>query len=462
MGSYAECWASNFYVESTKNDVDPSLMQLFCSSDKKVITANEANLPHQLSRRVRYGVDDEDDIENEDDINFVFYSTSAKIVKDRLELIGYSLANAKKVYLHSLECEISKYEKWIEGSHGDVFQSTLKILHSMSLDKWLTALKEINTKGLTQISRMEELYGESLIQNNVMDNNDGSLISYMLKHDWYGFPGADLNVALRLVFEIIPADEDFVYDVTDLISSGYFDIEDDLVEYARNISSQDYYNSGKRIILTEGKSDTLILSESLKLLYPHLSDYFTFMDFDGAKVGGGAGSLANMVKSFSGAGIINKVIAVFDNDTAAHAALKGLQKAKISNNIKVFTLPEIEILNDYPTIGPSGMVNMNVNGLAGSIEPYLGKSVLTDDEGNLYPIQWTGLDQGLQKYQGEITEKDKVQSNFKEQLKACQEDNLLIDNYDWSGIKTILEGIFNLFHEDDGRQIISWAEEYYR
>jgi hypothetical protein len=149
------------------------------------------------------------------------------------------------------------------------------------------------------------------------------------------------------------------------------------------------------------------------------------------------------------------------NDTAAHAALKGLQKAKISNNIKVFTLPEIEILSDYPTIGPSGMVNMNVNGLAGSIEPYLGKSVLTDDEGNLYPIQWTGLDQGLQKYQGEITEKDKVQSSFKEQLKACQENNLLIDNYDWSGIKTILEGIFKLFHEDDGRQIISWAEQYY-
>jgi HEPN/Toprim N-terminal domain 1 len=441
MGDYAECWVRKFYVGSTKDDIDPSLMQLFRSIDKKIIPSNKNNLPNQLSRWVRY-------IEDCDNIDVVLYSAPVRIIKDRLDLIGYSLSNANKAYSRYLEGEISKYEEKIEDSHGDFFQSTLKMLRSMSLDRWLATLKEIHEKGLTH-NRYDR------------EHTDGSLISYMLRHDWYGFPGVDLNVALRLILEIIPADEDLVYDVTDLISSEYFDIEDDLVKYASNISSQDYYNNGKKIILTEGKSDTLILSESLKLLYPHLSDYFTFMDFDGAKVGGGAGNLANMVKSFSGAGIINRVIAVFDNDTAAHAALKGLQKAKISNNIKVFTLPEIEILNDYPTIGPSGMVNMNVNGLAGSIEPYLGKSVLTDDEGNLYPVQWTGLDQGLQKYQGEITEKDKVQSSFKEQLKVCQENNLLIDNYDWSGIKTILEGIFNLFHEDDGRQIISWAEEYY-
>lgn len=441
MGGYAECWASKFYVGSTKNDIDPSLMQLFRASDKNIITSNKANLPNQLSRWV-------ENVEEEEDVNVVFYSAPARIVKARLELIGYSLANSKKAYSRYLDGEISRYEEWIEGSHGDAFQSTLEFLRSMTLEKWLSALKEIHDKGLKH-----NRYNR--------DNDDGSLISYMLREDWYGFPGVDLNVALRLALEVIPDDESFVYDVTDLILSEYFDIDEDLVEYASNISSQEYYNNGKCIILTEGKSDTLVLSESLKLLYPHLSDYFTFMDFDGAKVGGGAGSLANMVKSFSGAGIINKVVAVFDNDTAAHAALRGLQKAKISKNIKIFTLPDIEILNDYPTIGPSGMVNMNVNSLAGSIETYLGKNCLVDSSDKFYPIQWTGLDAGLQKYQGEITEKDEVQNNFKEQLKACNENSSSIGNYDWAGIRAILEGIFNLFHEDDGQQIISWADEYY-
>jgi hypothetical protein len=441
MGSYAECWLSKFYVGSTKNEIDPAIMQLFRASDKKIITSSKANLPNQLSRWVEY-------LEEEDDINVVFYSCPARIIKSRLELIGYSLTNAKRAYSRYLDGEISRYEELAESGRGDFFESTLKILNSMSLDEWLSNLKDIHDKGLTH-------------RRYKKGNDDGSLISYMLSQDWYGFPGVDQNVALRLTLEILPENEDFVYDVTDLILSGDFDLEEDLVEYVSNISSQGYYNNGKRIILTEGKSDTLVLSESLKLLYPHLSDYFTFMDFDGAKVGGGAGSLANMVKSFSGAGIINKVVAVFDNDTAAHAALKGIQNAKISNNIKIYTLPDIEILKDYPTIGPSGMVNMNVNGLAGSIENYLGSSNLIDPNGKFYPIQWTGLDFGLQKYQGEIIEKDRVQKKFKEQLNACKEDGSLIDNYDWSGIKAILEGIFNLFHEDDGQQIISWAEKYY-
>jgi len=441
MGSYAECWASKFYVGSTKNDVDPSLMQLFRATDRKLITSKKENLPNQLSRWVEY-------IEEEEDVNVVFYSAPARVVKARLELIGYSLDNSKKAYARYLEGEISRYEEWIEKDHGDVFKPTLKILREMNLDKWLSTLKTIHDQGLTH-----NRYNR--------DNDDGTLLSYMLREDWYGFPGVDLNVALRLSLEVIPENENFIYDVTDLILSGYFEVDEDLVEYAANISSQEYYNNGKSIILTEGKSDTLVLSKSLKLLYPHLADYFTFMDFDGAKVGGGAGSLANMVKSFSGAGIINKVVAVFDNDTAAHAALKGLSKAKISNNIKIFTLPDIDILNDYPTIGPSGMVNMNVNGLAGSIEPYLGQECLLNSEDEYYPIQWTGLDAGLQKYQGEITEKDKVQKKFQAKMKQCAEDKSLIDSFDWSGVTAILEGIFNLFHEDDGQQIISWAEEYY-
>lgn len=440
MGSYAECWASKFYVGSTKNDVDPSLMQLFRAADKKIISFNSENIPNQLSRWIEHV---------EEDVNVVFYSAPASVMKARLDLIGYSLENSKKAYVRYLEGEISRYEEWSEKDHGDVFKSTLNILREMNLDRWLSTLKEIHDKGLKHSKYNRE-------------SDDGSILSYMLRENWYGFPGVDLNVALRLSLEVIPENENFIYDVTDLILSGYFEENDDLVEYAANISSQEYYNNGKSIILTEGKSDTLILSESLKLLYPHLADYFSFMDFDGAKVGGGAGSLANMVKSFSGAGIINKVVAVFDNDTAAHAALIGLRKAKISNNIKIFTLPDIDILNNYPTIGPSGMVNMNVNGLAGSIEPYLGQECLLDSEGKYYPIQWTGLDAGLQKYQGEITEKEKVQKNFRDKIKRCVEDKSSIDSFDWSGVKVILEGIFNLFHDDDGRQIISWADEYYR
>ena len=32
-----------------------------------------------------------------------------------------------------------------------------------------------------------------------------------------------------------------------------------------------------------------------------LADYFSFMDFEGVRIGGGAGSLVNIVKAFAGA-----------------------------------------------------------------------------------------------------------------------------------------------------------------
>jgi hypothetical protein len=53
----------------------------------------------------------------------------------------------------------------------------------------------------------------------------------------------------------------------------------------------------------------------MKLLYPHLFDYFSFMDFESARVAGGASHLAKIVKSITGAGIVNKVAAIFGNDT---------------------------------------------------------------------------------------------------------------------------------------------------
>ncbi|MGM8899934.1 HEPN/Toprim-associated domain-containing protein, partial [Psychrobacter sp. 1Y4] len=341
----------------------------------KIITSNNERIPKKIS------VVWKDYLEKEENNSLVFYSISLNVLKSRLELFGYTFETSKKAFESSLANEILRYER--DYMNHDVFKSTLKIFKEMTLNKWLSTLKEIHEQELTY--KEYEKNHNTLLSSEESDGSlsyieDASLLGYMLRNEdsFYGFPGDSIYVALRLCLEVIPERDDLVYDVGDLILGGYFDVDEDLVEYVTNLSSVEYYDIGKCIILTEGKSDKFILSESLSLLYPHLAEYFTFMDFEGAKVGGGAGSLANIVKSFSSVGIINKVIAVFDNDTAAHAALKGIEKSKISNNIKIFILPNIDILNDYPTIGPSGEVNMNVNGMAGSIEPYLGSECISN------------------------------------------------------------------------------------
>ncbi len=70
------------------------------------------------------------------------------------------------------------------------------------------------------------------------------------------------------------------------------------------------------------------------------------MDYDATKVQGSSGHLFNMVKSFAGSGIVNNIIAIFDNDTAGEVAFKNLQNLKLPSNIQVVKLPNISLLRN--------------------------------------------------------------------------------------------------------------------
>lgn len=161
----------------------------------------------------------------------------------------------------------------------------------------------------------------------------------------------------------------------------------------------------KIIVLTEGSTDTLILSRSLDALYPHLRDFYSFVDFTASNLAGGAGALVSTIKAFIGLGIQNRTVALFDNDTAARDALRALSSVTLPDNIKIVQLPALDFARDYPTVGPQGRTNMDINGLACSIELYLGSDVLADREHGFVPIQWKGYNQTLGQYQGEILNK---------------------------------------------------------
>ena len=62
---------------------------------------------------------------------------------------------------------------------------------------------------------------------------------------------------------------------------------------------------------------------------------------------------------------------------------------------------------------------MNINGLACSIEMYLGKDCLSPN-GSLLPIQWTGLVETINKYQGVVQKKDEVQDRFRNKIKKIE------------------------------------------
>ena len=99
---------------------------------------------------------------------------------------------------------------------------------------------------------------------------------------------------------------------------------------------------------------------------------------------------------------------------------------------------------------------MNVNGIAGSIELYLGEDVLKIDGKNLTPVQWIGYDKNLKKYQGEVTEKDQLHSRFKEKLATHK----LQKTADWTGLRAIFKMLFKVFEERNRHIICNRLNQY--
>jgi hypothetical protein len=111
----------------------------------------------------------------------------------------------------------------------------------------------------------------------------------------------------------------------------------------------------------------------------------------------------------------------------------------LPQNFRVLQLPYLTFAARYPTLGPAGQLELDVNGSACSIELYLGQSALTEQSGGLVPVQWTGYDKSLSRYQGELTDKHGVQKRYLDGLsRGCA---------DTTYIELVLREILAAFHE---------------
>ena len=448
MSGYAHCWLGNLLLSTAKNAVDPDLISLFRPGDKTIVPPPFENIPQPL-----YCYRQSQDYD--DDLQLVYYSVHAEIVRDRLEILGYdrhTTENAFREWTREALDQTNEYLEELKSSDhqykeifGERSRREASILRSLTPDSWIHGLRLIGE------SRLEPSY--SSIDTGP---HAGTLLGYMLSNEWLGFPKDEPFAALRLAMESSNEAQQLIYDLTDLVWSEYFELDDDFVKYGMTVSADEYRSKSKTIVLTEGKTDAWILPESLHILFPHLEDYYSFLDFESTKYSGGAASLVNTVKSFSGAGVVNNIVAMFDNDTAAHESCKNLKSAIIAPNIAVVTLPELEHLRNHPTIGPSGPVRCDVNGTAASIELYLGDDVLMSDNQHLTPIQWTGYNKTMKRYQGKVIEKDRLHQQFKKKL-ANQNG---VPGPEWDPMRAVLRAMFTAFAEKNRQRIWSFRKEY--
>lgn len=246
-------------------------------------------------------------------------------------------------------------------------------------------------------------------------------------------------------------------DLSDLIDGGYYLPSDPISEFAREEIGARDREALHVIVLTEGSTDTFVLDAAFKTLRPELSEFVSFMDFAESNVQGGASFLANMVRSFIAAGIRDRIVAIFDNDTAGCLSQNILLKQKIPGNIRVMRYPDIDVAEKYPTLGPSGLTTMNVNGSAAGIELYLGHDVISDDHGKLIPIQWKGYEPTLKRYQGEILDKRGCIERFTRKVRCAKQNGGAPASGNWSELGAIVNLICTAFATADAEFMIDAA-----
>jgi hypothetical protein len=201
------------------------------------------------------------------------------------------------------------------------------------------------------------------------------------------------------------------------------------------------------VVLTEGSSDSRILTEAVSVTHPHLIDFLRFMDFSG-DAEGSVDSLVKLVRSFIGAGIANRVVAIADNDTKAYDAMEKLKENGVPDSYRIRHYPDLPLLTSYPTLGPQSdqPVLMDINGKAGSLEMYLGQELLALNS-ELVPVQWKGYIEGRRSYQGSIAKREKIriQKAFPEKVRRAHRDPGVRHQQDWSGVVAIVETILGAF-----------------
>ncbi|SMP71452.1 HEPN/Toprim-associated domain-containing protein [Anoxynatronum buryatiense] len=410
MGSYASLMLGKYDLLISKNCIADYLLIIFNKNDKVV----EKDYDEDGEEYFRYQ-----------------YKTNVKKAKECLDVLGYTLKKAKAIF-EEYKCELEfRFELDFEDRYEEMY-------NQFTYETWSKTMVDV-ASDLIRNGMNYERTREDLKHISKNENLDRYIILRSLEYDdesYFGMPyEMDPWFTIRIILESVSNEEETILDYTDLVDGGWYDSSQEI---------ESFYNS-KIIIMTEGKSDSKIISKSLEIMYPHLYHFYYFMDFDIAKAQGSTNFLTHYIKAFIGSGISNQIIALFDNDAAAHNEILNFEKVKIPSNIRIMTLPDIEIANDYPTIGPFNYQNANINGLACSIELFLGKDVLCDNDGNLAPVIWKGYIDRINKYQGEITNKDQVQQSFFHVMDQIENKSLPMEGHDWSTMEKLLQMIFNAF-----------------
>jgi hypothetical protein len=345
------------------------------------------------------------------------YSTTAGALRSRLELQGFSSER-----VHALSIAFFDDELTHSTEYAGIDQR----------DSWPQGQSSY-PDGAAVTAALASLRGQATATAPAPSLTDPE--QRFLHDQWVSLRESfdDPRFALSLALTSTRAATMVTLDLTDLVLGGWMTTDDLPHQDARTRMAAAVAASGPVIVIAEGASDARWLRRSLEIATPAAAHLFEFLDFAEYRAPGGTDRVVSLTKGMAAAGVMNRIVAVLDNDTAGRLAADQLADLAFPARITVINLPKVAYATQYPTLGPEGSATANVNGRAASIEFMFGDDILRDADGTLFPVRWQSFIVAACEYQG------RLEANHKTRV-GERIDQALADAGDSAMSEQVLDG----------------------
>jgi hypothetical protein len=362
-------------------------------------------LPHDIKKIPYYYAD-----------NIVEYKEgySRRLIesKRRLELLGYPLHALKSLYEFHL-MSMPDYYAEVPITFED-FYDVLIALDIRKVDLDIEGGDYDLGEFVSQYLFKDPEFNKKLNLASLIDRDIGTI-----------FENMDPYIILRILMEN-PAncDQELQWRYSDVLDGGWI---------GREEIYQPLTDSEKILIVTEGSSDSFVISRALEFLFPDIKDFFYFVDMEEHYPFTGTGNLHKFCQGLASIKIQNNVLVIYDNDVAGVTKYNLSYQLILPKNMKIIKLPEYKEFENFLTIGPNGQTSENINGRAVSIECFLDLTYKTYEPAY---IRWTSYDANSGDYQGELINKEKYVRLFG----GVRPDD---SNYDFSKLTYFIDYLYN-------------------
>lgn len=307
------------------------------------------------------------------------YAKPLRLVRDRLDLLGYSLAEVERQY--------NELRKWCE--LGDLKGvPNFEDFHQRvaNTDVWWEPPEfDSDDHGFSEF--FADRIFPVLYPHDMRELSSRRELGEFMEnlHPW---------AILRLLAENPKnLDENVTWRTADIIEGGWSDESEFVPSLPR---------ARRFLIVTEGTSDAKILDHALRLLAPQIADFFYFVDMDNGYPFTGTGNLHRFSQGLASIGLLNRVLLLYDNDAEGIAKFNETVSLRLPPNIRCMKLPDESDFVRFRTVGPEGEAASDINGRAASIECFLDHSWETDRPAR---VRWAAYIPAVSRWQGALEDK---------------------------------------------------------